>query len=115
MEIKTILKYCTNQIDAVAFDTTVNDALANGWSLVRREVFAGDTSDLLYAEMAKLSAEEWLEDDQEAPAMTWQEAVNLLRETCKAAPGCGNTCPMFAWCWSCRGERIRPEYWPDPE
>lgn len=115
MEIKTVVRYIENGIDAITFDTEINAALADGWRLVRREVFPGEQTDLLYAEMAKLSPEEWAEDDQEAPAMTWQEAVRVIKERCERQLKCDRGCPMARWCYGDSVRVISPKYWPDPE
>ena len=76
LEIKTIIEAVK---DAPQFDRAVNDALADGWALVRRDVIpAGlpDSPRLLYAELEQeVEVEEEDDEDDEDDAFTsWQLA-----------------------------------------
>lgn len=115
MEIKTI----SNRLDnAKEFDAEVNDALAEGWALVKREVLRIDQPrrdiffySMLYAELVKLDPVE----EPEADAVTWQEAVWVLRNACASVAECGPACPMFAWCQDNLVKTEAPIYWSLPE
>ena len=63
-EIKTITEYT-----ALTFDKAVNDAIADGWELVRRECFitGSDRAVTLYAELERIK-ELFEEDDSEDTA-----------------------------------------------
>ena len=60
LEIKTITEKVSHQ-----FDQTVNDALAQGWELVRRECFitGSDRATTFYAELERIA--ELCEEDEE--------------------------------------------------
>lgn len=101
MKIKTVW----NSMGASnLFDEKVNALLAEGWKLARREVlpgagFTGPVYDnmVVYAELVKLDEADM--EPQEADPATWQEAVEVLRETCGTAAKCeAGGCPMWAWC-----------------
>ncbi len=63
-----ILTVCENNRDI--FDSSVNDAIREGWTLTRRDVFIGpDYQPVFYAELERwASDEEEEEDDFDAPA-----------------------------------------------
>lgn len=110
MEIKTV---CVAVGQAKEFDRQVNEALAEGFRLVKRELlpFAEGPSRYVerayYAELVKL-------DEPPAPK-PWEEAVKTLHDTCEAAGGCGEACPMFEWCENnLPGESIPPNSWDLP-
>ena len=110
MEIRTIL---INAGQAERFDKLVNEALAEGFHIVKRELlpFVEGPSRYVdrayYAELVKL-------DPPPAPK-PWEEAVKTLHDTCETAGGCGEACPMFAWCEkNLPGDSIPPNYWDLP-
>lgn len=108
MEIKTIVY---SFVGSRAFDANVNAAMAEGWRLTRREVFP-DGDGLLYAELVKLSDEDELSPTPEPP--TWQEAVEVLRDTCASVPGCTD-CPALHWCAKVvDDDDPSPREWPNP-
>lgn len=50
------------------------------------------------------------------PAMTWQAAARVLRDTCAGAERCDEECPMFEWCEKALpGDAHAPVKWPVPE
>lgn len=83
------------------FDGKVNDLLAEGWKLARREVLE-PYPHVVYAELVKLDEADLaadLAELREAEPVTWQEAVDVLRETCREAEDCTKDgCPAFDWC-----------------
>lgn len=119
MKIKTVW----NNVDhSAAFDAEVNELLTDGWQLVKREVLPGMSytptdyaKRLLYAELVKLDEADM--KHQEPDPVNWQEAVEVLRETCRTAEDCGKDgCPMFDWCQkSIPGNNCPPCGWGDPE
>lgn len=93
MKIKTIWTR-----DLTGFDNQVNEALAEGYQLTRREVLL-DTANLdhsvLYAELVKLDPPA----EPETPDPL--DLLRQVREACLQIPsgGCNpETCPMFGWC-----------------
>ena len=112
MKIKTV---CFPTGWAAKFDEAVNLLVDEGWKLSRREVLAAFAPGMLYAELFKLEEAdmETLEDEP----ITWQEAVNVLRETCEIAKDCDKDgCPVFAWCQRNLDENSNPPAsWDDPE
>lgn len=99
MEFKTL----SGTLDQSSnFDERLNVLVADGWKLVRREVLPLNDSYALYAELYKPSEADLvaeLAELREAEPVTWQEAVEVLRETCRTAEDCGKDgCPMFDWC-----------------
>lgn len=109
MEIKTIRWYLRY---ADGFDEAVNNALAEGWTLTRRDVIVSNDPEVphtLYAELVRM---------QEAKRMTWEDAVRVLIDTCAAAKTCeAGECPMFDWCHKALPEKEpadEPQEWPDP-
>ena len=101
MKIKTVCEEISRETKS-AFDDGVNALLEDGWKLAKREIIPGyNLGDVyfppcFYAELVKL--EEADMEEQEAEPITWQEAVEVLRETCETAKECGAACPAFAWC-----------------
>lgn len=116
MEIKTIVKRLEN---ATEFDVVVNAEIADGWALSRRTVLTfqqpntGNTylHPMLYAELVKLDPVE----EPEADAVTWQEAVEVLRNACASVAECGPSCPMYAWCQDNLVKTEAPIHWDLPE
>ena len=94
MKIKTVY----GRLDEVEkFDSRVNSALDHGWKLSRREVFPTAGPFVCYAELVKLDEADM--ETLEAEPVTWQEAVDVLRETCREAEDCTKDgCPAFDWC-----------------
>ena len=92
MKIKEIQTIVTE--DPNNFDCAVNGLLAEGYALVRRGIEqVGPTAWKLYGELVKVE-----EADVETREITWQEAVEVLRETCRQAVDCDSSCPMYRWC-----------------
>lgn len=95
MKIKTIRK----RLDyAVNFDKEVNDALAEGWHLAKREVLDGRQLGpdafqhrMLYAEMVRLDPEP---EPQEIDPM---EAAHAVHAECSKHESC-TTCPLENYC-----------------
>lgn len=110
MEIKTLMG-----INVDKFDEAVNFLLGEGWKLARREVLTQAIPYMLYAELVKLDETDM--KDQEAEPVTWQEAVEVLRETCGAAKDCGaDFCPMYEWCQrNLSDDGNPPNMWESPE
>lgn len=117
MEIKTIGKKF-NAEGVKVFDIEVNAAMAEGWTLTKRERIDGYNlgknayqEPSLYAELVKL-------DEPEEPEKL--DPVELLRavsEFCKGVPqdDCrADNCPLAPWCGLIRDGKI-PEEWPFPE
>ena len=84
------------------FDDRVNDAMGDGWRLVKREVIpAGSNPDshrLLYAELVELDPVPEVPEPQPVDPCV---AIRILRDTCEAVPvaDCGSDrCPLYAWC-----------------
>lgn len=120
MKIKTVCKKVCAEGTA-AFDQEVNELLADGWLLSKREFIPGYDlgggiyfSPSYYAELVKLEEADKL--PQEPEPITWEEAVWVLRETCQEAKECGVACPMYAWCQkSIPGNNCPPCGWVSPE
>lgn len=120
MEIKTVCKKVSAEGTAV-FDQEVNELLADGWLLSKRDFIPGyDLGDGVYfvpshyAELVKLDEADM--EELEAEPITWQEAVWVLRETCQEAKECGASCPMYDWCQkSIPGNNCPPCGWGDPK
>lgn len=107
MEIKTIWNTVD---DSWRFDADVNAAISDGWRLVKREVLPGMsyTADtyarrLLYAELVK---------EEEAPPVSWEDAVQVIKGMCACQPdtpeGCMG-CKMGDLCTD--NWRNAPEDW----
>lgn len=105
-EIKTIV---TENPDA--FDMSVNNLLKEGYTMTRRgPERVGPDAWKLYAELVKLDEADM--ETQEAEPITWEEAVEVLRETCRQATDCDNSCPMYRWCKDNLQEPA-PAHWSD--
>ena len=101
MQIKTVFKH-----DAAAFDKEVNEALADGWQLVKR---FSDRPEGWIAELVKLDPPE------EPEPLTWQEAARVLTDICTNAQACGENCPMYDWCeTNLPGNALPPNEWVTP-
>ena len=120
MEIKTVCKKVSAEGTAV-FDQEVNELLADGWRLSKRDLIPGyDLGDGVYfvpshyAELVKLD-EDVMETKEPDPPFGWDECVEIIREECKAAPGCDERCAVYAWCQKNIPETTpAPKYWSDP-
>lgn len=118
MKIKTIIR---NTDNVEKFDAEVNDLLAEGWRLVKREVLPGMNYNAdnwarraLYAELVQLDPEP---EPVEAPPMDPIEALHVIKATCEAQPinDCqAGRCPLYVWC--CQLEDSNdPTDWVLPE
>lgn len=110
MQIKTIW----SRIDSYeSFDARVNKALADGWTLVKREVLPGESYNennwgcrLLYAELVKGEA---------APPGAMPQvdnvfhAAGIVKACCDSHDGC-TKCELLAVCAA-----RSPHCWRDPE
>lgn len=121
MKIKTVCKKVSAEGTAL-FDQEVNELLADGWRLSKRDLIPGyDLGDGAYfvpshcAELVKLDEADM--EPQEDVLVTWQEAVTALYLTCKTANDCSEGgCPMFEWCQDNIPETVpAPKYWSVPE
>lgn len=110
MEIKTVWTPVISK-----FDSYVNDAMADGWKLIKREVLVDQnnlTNSVFYAELVKLSEADELSPTPEPP--TWEEAVEVLTGMCKTRASCAD-CPAIKWCNAAITEgALSPAEWPDP-
>ena len=101
--------------DPRKFDECVNLHLKAGYTLVRRgpeQVGAEEWA--LYAEMVMLDEAD-MEPKEPDPPFGWDECVEIIREECKAAPGCDERCAVYAWCQKNIPETApAPKYWSDP-
>ena len=115
MEIKTITYalHCAED-----FDYHVNQAVAEGWLLTKREPLAygsnGRNLVALYAELVKVPP-----TAEQPPAISPLEALRMIRQTCEAQTSetCDNgSCPLHEWCTD-RGNSIvgSPAEWYIPE
>lgn len=99
MKIKTILR---NTDNVEQFDAEVNNLLAEGWRLVKREVLPGMNYNAdnwarraLYAELVKI------DPVPEAQPQDPIEALHVIKATCEARPinDCqAGRCPLYVWC-----------------
>ena len=111
MKIKTI----TRNFEWVdEFDQLVNEALAEGWHLTKREVIPGvagvnHSRRLLYAELVQLDPE----PAPEAQPLDPIEALHTVREFCIGVDKCIN-CPLVDWCSELR-KGGDPTDWEIPE
>lgn len=117
MKIKTIAR---NFDHVNEFDRKVNEALAEGWHLVKREVIPGvsDNSEngrrLLYAELAQLDP---VPEVAEPQPMDPLDAVRVIKATRKGVPpkDChADRCPLSAWCQK-MPDGYDPVDWDIPE
>lgn len=98
LEIKTIVN---SAFELELFDMAVNEAITDGWELVRRDVLisGGDRGPLLYAELERQTEpEEEPEDDLTAEWELVRNPVTPFRcskcghsseDAPKTCPGCG--------------------------
>lgn len=107
MEIKTLISGTDR---AVEFDAAVNEALADGWRLVKREVLPGMQYNAtnwarraLYVELVKLDPPA----EPEAPDLL--AAMRAIKETCNSVDSCEG-CPVQPWC-----DFHAPHLWVLPE
>ena len=120
MEIKTVCKEVCAKGTAL-FDQEVNELLADGWRLSKRDLIPGyDLGDEVYfapayyAELVKLDEADM--EPQEAELPIWEDAVDALRLACGTAEDCTKDgCPMFAWCQKNLADHNPPANWDDPE
>lgn len=96
MKIKTVIK---NLDHPKEFDTEINEALADGWRLVKREVLPGGplrqdayARRMLYAELVQLDPE----PEPEAQPLDPIDCLEALRKFC-AGSKC-DTCPLEDFC-----------------
>ena len=125
MKIKTVCEEIGRETTP-AFDEQVNALLEDGWHLAKREIIPGYSlcGDLyfppaLYAELVKLDEADMaadLAELREAEPVTWQEAVEVIKETCRDAVACDKSCPAYEWCQkNIPDSAPPPETWSDPE
>lgn len=99
MKIKTIIEGFNWPGD---FDNKINEAMDEGWQLVRREVIPGSPNDSnkLYAELVL--------PDPPAEPETFDpiKALHQIVAACDAQDDCGH-CPLYAWCCGL-------PHWEDP-
>ena len=92
MKIKTIWT-----AKLTRFDDDVNNAMAEGYQLVRRDVLV-DTNCLndsvLYAELIQPDPE----PEPEPVQIDWIKALHIVKAACLAHKGPCNDCPMTNWC-----------------
>lgn len=97
----------------ITFDRQVNEAMANGYKLTRREVLPGRNSPndtALYAELVRL-------DEPEAPPLDPLDALRAIKATCEGVTpeDCrADRCPLSAWCQE-RPDGYDPVDWDIPE
>lgn len=114
MEIKTIT--APRSDGASWFDEKVNEALAAGFQLVRRDMlpggsFGGTTyQPAYYAEMVKLDEPEEPETGDDVTKAT--HALQALREFCIRQPIC-NGCPLENFCPKHLANNEGPADWDD--
>ena len=110
-KIKTIVTENPND-----FDISVNNLLEEGYTLTRRgPEQVGPGAWKLYAELVKLDEAD-MERQEPDPPFGWDEAVETIREECKAAAGCDERCPVYAWCQENIPDAApAPKYWTDPK
>ena len=107
MKIKTVAH---GFLGAEAFDREVNEALATGWQVVRREVIPGGPldSNKLYAELV-------MPDPAPEPeAIDPFQAMRTIKDACLANAGPCGDCPMAYWCWKLK-QGGDPSDWELPE
>ena len=86
MEIKTVVE---SHSWPGAFDEKVNEALADGWHLVRRDVLPG--SDRFYAELVKL------DPPAEAEEPDLLDCARAIKAECDSHSSCRD-CPLDGIC-----------------
>lgn len=105
MKIKTIV---TNTDNVETFDAQVNELLAEGWILGKREVLPGMNYNAnnwarraLYAELVLLEEADKLPAEPAEPQLPHPiEALHIIRDACESIPekDCGDGCPLNEWC-----------------
>lgn len=113
MKIKTIAR---NFEWVEEFDQLVNEAIDEGWRLMKRETLPATANvpgsrRLLYAELVQLDPE------PEVQPIDPMDAVHAIKATCDAMPlkDCqGGRCPLYVWCCQLEGGRD-PSDWDLPE
>lgn len=110
MEIKTVWEANTPR-----FDKLVNDAIADGWQLAKREVMLRPTKfddTRFYAELVKP------DQPTEPEPMDLEDyiaALSVLEHVCKTAESCDeNGCPLYPIC-STQWTKDAPINWPHLE
>ena len=90
LEIKTITENTARR-----FDDAVNDALAEGWELVRRECFitGADRATTLYAELERIVEEP--EEDNTTDVGVWLISRDPHNPYKCSACGCGSHNPII--------------------
>ena len=100
MKIKTMTKKISPE-GLAEFDRELNNALAEGWRLVKREVLPGVNlghcyfAPSLYAELALLDPEP--EAPAEPETVGPVEALHIVKEFCRTVEKCID-CPLVNWC-----------------
>lgn len=56
-----------------------------------------------------------LAEGVEAEAVTWQDAVRIMRDTCAEAEDCSDACEMFGWCSTFNKDGSAPAKWEPVE
>ena len=97
LEIKTITATSTSY-----FDQKVNEAIAEGWDLVRRECFitGSDRAITLYAEFERVIEEPEEDDDHSTECAEWLLTRNPREPYRCSACGCNTTSP-WSTCPEC--------------
>ena len=115
MKIKTI----TEELPfSNRFDDKVNEAIDDGWRLVKREIIpAGPNPDshrLLYAELVELDPAPEVPEPQPVDLF---DAVRAIKAAClsvSVADCNGDRCPLAGFC-NCLSEASDPSEWVIPE
>lgn len=106
MKIKTIGKKYNSQ-GLKEFDAEVNDALAEGWRLVRRDALPGYNlgsvyyDPTLHAELVMLDGSEEQKEPEEPAEITPLEALQFIQDTCNGVSlyDCNTKgCQLYPWC-----------------
>ena len=119
MKIRTVIH---NTDHVQQFDAEVNALIEEGWGLAKRAVLSGQQYNennwarrALYAELVLLEEQDLQDEPAPAPAMTWEEAVHVLKATCRGAKQCGPECPVYHWCSENLPDNFPPSGWSTPE
>ena len=105
IEIKTI-----TDNTAYFFDKAVNEALADGWELVRRECFitGSDRATTLYAELERIVAEPEEEPEDDRLIATWKISRDPIYPYKCSSCGCKVQSPLTT-CPHCHKAMLRME------
>ena len=101
------------------FDERVNNALADGYTLIRREVFPAPKNlddSVLYAELALLDKSDIIPGKVDLAAVDPVALAEAIRAHCHSVKmeDCHNDlCPLAVYCDAIRGGKT-PEEWPKP-